>query len=384
MPRRISIIGSTGSIGRNALEVARLYPERFEIAALATHSNIDLLEQQIKEFHPAHVAVADERAAVRLGDRNLGVTVWSGPAGLEELAGLHVDVALCAAVGAAGLKPVLRAIDAGSTIALANKEPLVMAGHLIMARAQARRVQVLPVDSEHNAVFQCLHGHDIANVYRIHLTASGGPFYGRARETLRDVRPEEATRHPTWNMGAKISVDSATLMNKGLEVIEAMWLFGLPLDKIDVVIHPQSIVHSLVEFNDGGMLAHLGITDMKFPIVFALTWPERVESCMGRLDLTRMGGLTFAEPDFTEFPCLRYALDAARAGGTAPAVLSAANEVAVEAFCKGRIGFLQIGDVVKDVLDAGIAVRDLDLGAILAADALARQTAAQTVQRIGA
>ncbi|MBI5091816.1 MAG: 1-deoxy-D-xylulose-5-phosphate reductoisomerase [Candidatus Hydrogenedentes bacterium] len=383
MTTRITILGSTGSIGRSTLDVVQHYPGRFDVVALAAHSNVDLLAQQIRAFHPAYVAVADEQAAARLKAMKLGVEVLAGIESLNEAAAIPVDITLCAIVGAAGLRPVVSAIDAGNRIAVANKEPLVMAGRLIMERARRRGVEVLPVDSEHNAIFQCLHGHNVSDVFRVHLTASGGPFYGTPRESLRDVPPEQAVKHPTWNMGAKISVDSATLMNKGLEVLEAMWLFDLPLEKIDVVIHPQSIVHSLVEFMDGSILAHLGVTDMKFPILFALTWPERVESAMGRLDLTRMRELTFAAPDFSEFPCLALALHAARLGGTAPAILNAANETAVAAFCAKRIGFLQISEVVEEALMNCDAGQDVDLDTVFAADAHARRKASETMIALG-
>lgn len=383
MAIRITILGSTGSIGRSALDVVTRYPDRFEVVALAARSNVDSLARQITTYHPRYVAVAEPSAAARLKQMDLGVDILTGAEGLADIAAIPVDVALCAIVGAAGLKPVLAAIAAGNRIALANKEPLVMAGPLIMRRARQRGVRVLPVDSEHNAIFQCLQGHQIADVYRVHLTASGGPFYGVPRESLRDVPPERAVKHPTWNMGAKISVDSATLMNKGLEVIEAMWLFGLPLEKIDVVIHPQSIVHSLVEFTDGSILAHLGVTDMKFPIAFALTWPERLETAMGRLDLTRMRELTFAAPDFSEFPCLALALEAARQGGAAPALLNAANETAVAAFCAGKIGFLQISDIVAEVLANTPVSQDPDLETIIAADAESRRKASDIMLALG-
>ena len=383
MAIRITILGSTGSIGRSALEVVRHYPGRFEVAALAAHSNVELLAEQIRRYRPVQVAVADEAAAACLRAMDLGIEVLSGTDGLSEVAAIPVDVALCAIVGAAGLRPVISAIDAGNRIAVANKEPLVMAGRLIMERARNRGVEVLPVDSEHNAVFQCLHGHNVSDVYRVHLTASGGPFYGVPRESLREVPPEQAVKHPTWNMGAKISVDSATLMNKGLEVLEAMWLFGLPLDKIDVVIHPQSIVHSLVEFADGSILAHLGVTDMRFPILFALTWPERVETAMGRLDLTRMRELTFAAPDFSEFPCLALALEAARRGGTAPTILNAANETAVAAYCAHKIGFLQISEVVEEVLTNYTNTADVDLDAVVAADTEGRRRASEVMMALG-
>lgn len=383
MATRLTILGSTGSIGRSALDVVRSHPGRFDVAGLAAHSNVEVLSQQIAEFQPEAVAVFDEKAAAELASRNLGPEVWADSEGIEALAGYDVDVVLIGIVGAAGLKAVLSAIEAGNRVALANKEPLVMAGRLIMERARNRGVKVVPVDSEHSAVFQCLEGHRAEDVHRVYLTASGGPFYGRPRAMLRDVTPEEATRHPTWDMGAKISVDSATLMNKGLEVIEAMWLFGLPLETIGVVIHPQSIVHSLVEFRDGNILAHLGVTDMKLPIQFALTWPERVESPMARLELAAIKEITFATPDFSEFPCLGHALDAARRGGTAPTVLNAANEVAVEAFCSGRIPFLRIPDVVEAVMDASSYEEGYALETVLSADAEGRGMAEAAVQRFG-
>ncbi|NIA16000.1 MAG: 1-deoxy-D-xylulose-5-phosphate reductoisomerase [Nitrospiraceae bacterium] len=382
MPTRISILGSTGSIGRNAAEVVRSDEGRFDVAALAAHSNIGLLAEQIAEFKPEFVAVADLDAGACLAAMDLGVPVACGPEALEEAAAMPVDIALCGMVGAAGLRPLMAAIDAGNRIALANKESLVMAGEIVMAHARARGIEIIPVDSEHNAIFQCLEGHRLDDVACVHLTASGGPFYGRARDTLSAVTPEEATCHPTWDMGAKISVDSATLMNKGLEVIEAMWLFGLPLSKIQVVIHPQSIVHSLVEFTDGSILAHLGVTDMRFPIQFALTWPERVQSPMERLDLTQMRALTFGAPEFEEFPCLAHALRAAEAGGAMPAVLNAANEEAVAAFCAHRIGFLEIEEVVRRILDAPPSVAGPDLAAIEAVDVAARRQANDIIQSL--
>jgi 1-deoxy-D-xylulose-5-phosphate reductoisomerase len=380
-PRRISVLGSTGSIGRSTLAVARHYPGLFEIEALGVHSNIAELAAQVHEFKPKVVAVADEAAAKRLEAMNLGIPVLSGISGMEEIAQRPVDVVLCAVVGAVGLMPLLKAIDAGNRVAVANKEPFVMAGRLVMERAAAKNVTVLPVDSEHNAIFQCLQGHRREDVRCIHLTASGGPFYGRSRDSLRQVTPEEATKHPTWDMGAKISVDSATLMNKGLEVVEAMWLFGLPESQIEVVIHPQSIIHSLVEFNDGHLLAHLGVTNMKFPILFALTWPDRVGEPMARLDLTKMRELTFAAPDFREFPCLAMARAAAAEGGTAPAILNAANEVAVEAFCRRQLPFLRISEVVAAVREAYPAAKDYTLDAVMQADDEARARAREFIAK---
>ena len=345
--KRLVILGATGSIGCSALEVARHYPERFEVVALAARGNVARLAEQIREFHPRHVAVSGSAAAAELRAMNLGPEILDGPGALEGIAAVDADIVLCAVVGAVGLRPLLRAIDLGRRVAIANKEPFVMAGPLVMERARAHGAEVLPVDSEHNAIFQCLEGQDRRAVQCVHLTASGGPFYRRDHATLKDITPEEAANHPTWDMGAKVSVDSATLMNKGLETIEAMHLFDLPAEKIQVIIHPQSVVHSLVEFTDGHILAHLGVTRMTAPILFALTWPERVESPMMRLDLTAMGELSFAAPDFAQFPCLALAREAALEGGTAPAILNAANEEAVAAFCARRIGFLDIAEVVR-------------------------------------
>ncbi len=378
-PRRISILGSTGSIGRSALAVVRHYPGLFEIDTLGANANIAELAEQAREFKPKALAVADEVAAKRLEAYGLGIPILPGLSGLDDAAQRPVDVVLCAVVGAIGLSPLLKAIDAGNRVAVANKEPFVMAGRLVMERARAKGVDVLPVDSEHNAIFQCLQGHKIEDVRAIHLTASGGPFYGRSRDSLGKVTPEEATKHPTWDMGAKISVDSATLMNKGLEIVEAMWLFGLPERQIEVVIHPQSIVHSLVEFTDGHMLAQLGVTNMKFPILFALTWPDRVEEPMARLDLTKMRELTFGAPDFREFPCLQLAREAAAEGGTATAILNAANEVAVNAFCNRRLPFLRISDVVAAVREACPASTGYTLDAVLDADARARDKAREFI-----
>jgi len=380
---RVSILGSTGSVGRNVLDVVRRFPNRFQVAGLVARRNVDLLRDQVLEFHPGFVAVADPSAAERFRAMRLPVELRVGAEGVESLAAEKVDVVVCALVGAAGLQPLLSAIDAGNRVALANKEALVMAGGTVTRRARERGITILPVDSEHSAIFQCLRGSNVRDVRCVHLTASGGPFHDRPRDTLRNVTPDQATSHPRWSMGTKISVDSATLMNKGLEVIEAMWLFGLPLSKIKVVIHPQSIVHGLVEFNDGGILAHLAVTDMRLPILFALGWPERVESSMGRLDLTAIRELTFSAPDFAEFPCLRLALAAAEWGGAAPAVLNAANEAAVDAFCGRRIGFLQISEVVEQVLQAGGLAAEDDLDTILAADKDARRRAESVIKTLG-
>jgi 1-deoxy-D-xylulose-5-phosphate reductoisomerase len=383
MRRPITILGSTGSIGRSALDVVRHLPDRLEVVALAAHANVDLMAQQVREFRPRFAAMADADAANALRDA-VGdtTTVLSGIEAIEQLAREPVNAVLCAMVGAAGLTPVMAAIEAGNRVALANKEPLVIAGGLIMEAARRKGVEVLPVDSEHNAIFQCLHGHQLSDVHAVMLTASGGPFYQTPRGELAAVSPEQAAKHPTWDMGVKISVDSATLMNKGLEIVEAMWLFNLPLDKIHPVIHPQSIIHGLVEFTDGHIMAHLGPTDMKCPIQFALTWPERVESPVTRLDLAQMRALTFAEPDFSEFPCLKYAIDAARAGGTAPALLNAANETAVAAFCNHEIGFLDISEVIAAVMEAQPIEAAESLEAVLAADRLGRERARAIIKGI--
>lgn len=378
-PKRIIVLGSTGSIGRNALNVVRHYPGRFEVVGLAAHANAALLARQIDEFNPTHAVLTAPDADIQWASQFPKTHVSTGLEAAENLAALPVDIVLCAMVGAAGLRPIWSAIQAGNDIALANKEPLVMAGPLIMAEARRRKVQVLPVDSEHSAIFQCIHGHKEADVLCIHLTASGGPFYGRATDTLRNVTPAQATRHPTWDMGAKISVDSSTLMNKGLEIIEAMALFDIPEHRIETVIHPQSVVHSLVEFTDGNILAHLGVTDMKFPILFALTYPERVQSPMARLDLTSMPALTFAKPDFDQFPCLYYARKAAARGGTAPAVLNAANEEAVQAFCAGRIPFLGIAEVVRHATQAVSAREATSMEAVMEADREARRAAGEAI-----
>lgn len=383
MAKRLTILGSTGSIGRSALSVVRRTPDAFDVTGLSTHSNVGLLAEQVSEFRPKRVAVVDMEAAARFRAMHLPVEVFDGAKALTALAEADADIALCAIVGAAGLPPLLRAIATGKRIALANKEPLVMAGGVVMREAKTFGVDILPVDSEHSAIFQCLEGHRTDEVQCVYLTASGGPFYRRERHTLESVSPEEATNHPTWDMGAKISVDSATLMNKGLEVIEAMWLFGLSLDRIAVVIHPQSVVHGLVEFTDGNILAHLGVTNMMFPIQYALMWPERVEQPLDRLSIGGLGTLSFDEPDFSEFPCLRLALDAARAGGTAPAVLNAANEVAVESFCHRKISFLQISEVIHDVMDACGSASAGELELILEADREARARAIDVVHACG-
>ena len=354
--KSLAILGSTGSIGRSALAVVEAHPTRLRVAALAAGDNAALMAEQIDRHRPAIAAMASEAGLTRVLDathRHGGTTLACGPEGLIAVA-THpsVDIVICASSGTAGLEAVLAAIDAGKTIALANKEVLVMAGALVMDAAKRRGVAILPVDSEHNAVHQCLHGRAHDEIRRIVLTASGGPFRDVSAAALDDVRPDAALRHPTWQMGRKITIDSATLMNKGLEVIEARWLFDVGADQIDVVIHPQSIVHSMVELRDGSVIAQLGVTDMRLPIQYACSYPERWDASLPTLDLTRAGRLDFFEPAHDRFPCLGLAYRALRAGGTMPAVLNAANEVAVEAFLEGRLGFMAIPRVIERTLTA--------------------------------
>lgn len=378
MDRCISILGSTGSIGRQTLEVASALGIR--IAALTANRNIGLLEAQARQFCPEFIAVTDPVAAsdlkVRL--RDLSIRIVPGEEGLLEAAALPAaDTLVTAVVGIAGLRPTLAAIDAGKRIALANKETLVCAGPLVMARAREKGAVIVPVDSEHSAIFQCLQGNrDRGEVENLILTASGGPFFGRSRAELDAVSPEQALRHPNWNMGAKVTVDSATLMNKGLECIEAMALYHMPPEKIRVVIHRESIVHSLVEYSDHAILAQLGVPDMRLPIQYALTWPDRVPGPAARLDLLSCPPLTFASPDPGVFPCLPLALEAAGTGGTATAVLNGANEVAVELFLKGKIGFYGIPRLVEKALSEVPVQLNPDLEDIFDADRAARQAAA--------
>ncbi|HEX9005864.1 MAG TPA: 1-deoxy-D-xylulose-5-phosphate reductoisomerase [Bacteroidota bacterium] len=354
----IAVLGSTGSIGRSTLEVIAAFPDRFRACVLTAHSNVDLLQEQIRRFRPATVVVSARGAAEGLRGRLNGSTrVLSGEAGLvEAVTGPAVDVVVSALVGFAGLMPTLRAIEAGKQIALANKETLVVGGELIMEAVRKHGVRLLPVDSEHSAILQCLQGEDPASVARLILTASGGPFRDVPCELLAGVTPEQALAHPTWRMGNKVTIDSATMMNKGLEVIEAYWLFGLPRERIQVLVHPQSIIHSLVEFVDGSVKAQLGVPDMKIPIQYALTFPERGLSMSKRLDLAAVGSMTFFPPDLGRFRCLGLAFEALREGGTAPAVMNAANEVAVQLFLEGKIGFQGIPAMIEEAL-AGHAIR---------------------------
>jgi 1-deoxy-D-xylulose-5-phosphate reductoisomerase len=367
--KRLAILGSTGSIGRQTLEVVRAFPQRFQIVALTGKRNLTLLKAQVREFKPKLVSTG---SGVR-GERMSGASHLS----MEEIAA-HPDVELVvvATAGKAGLSPTLAAIRAGKTVALANKEVLVMAGEVVTAEAKRQGVEILPIDSEHSAIWQCLRGEEKNDIARIILTASGGPFRSRTVRQLAGVTPEEALKHPTWQMGTKVTIDSATLMNKGMEIIEAHWLFGVPLDRIEVVIHHQSIIHSMVEFVDGSTKAQLSLPDMRLPIQYALTYPERWEGAFrSKMDFGKIGSFNFEAVDLGRFPCLRIAREAAEKGGTYPAVLCAADEVAVELFLAKKIGFLDIGRLVERVLERHKGVNRPSLQDIIAADAWATDAA---------
>lgn len=376
--RKIAILGSTGSIGENALRVAAQFPERIEVAALAAGANWERLAEQARRFRPRLVALADPGAAARARDAlPPGIRALSGEEGLREAAaGAGADLVVSALVGAAGLRPTLAAIEAGASIALANKEALVMAGALVTSRARARGAALLPVDSEHAAAAQALAGRPRAEVKRVVLTASGGPFRNHTPEAMKSVSPREALKHPSWKMGPKITIDSASMMNKGLEIIEARWLFDLKPEQVDVLVHPQSVVHALAEFVDGSFAAQMSAPDMRIPIAQALFSPEKLPVEAPRLDLAEVGALTFEAPDPGRFPCLLHAREAMRAGGTAPAVLNAANEVAVASFLAGASGFMDIPDVVGAALEAHENRGAESLEAILEADGWARACAA--------
>ena len=373
MVNAISVLGSTGSIGRQTLAVAEHLGLR--VAALSAGRKIDMLEEQARKFRPSLVAVFDEQAArqFKVAVADTDIRVVSGMEGLIEAATLEEsDCVVTAVSGAVGLRPTLAAIDGKKRIALANKETLVCAGELVMARAASRGAEIVPVDSEHSAIFQCLAGRGEGELKKILLTCSGGPFRGRKRAELENVTPAQAISHPNWSMGAKISVDSATLMNKGLEFIEAMHLFGVTPDDIQVVIHPQSVIHSMVELVDSTVIAQLGVPDMGLPIQLALTWPERRASMFEHLDFWHLKDLSFEAPDLENMPCLALAMNAARTGGTAPCVMSAANEEAVHLFLKGRLGYNRIYEAAAGAVETIGAVQGADLDTILAADQAAR------------
>lgn len=376
-PRNLVILGSTGSIGRSALRVVQALPGRFRVLGLAVNRQDGEVLQQAREFQAPCVAVADPAAARRAAAAApAGVRVLAGPEGLLELvAQPGVDLVLAAIVGMAGLPPVLRALELGVDVALATKETLVVAGAQVMAARLKSGARLLPVDSEHSAIFQCLEGRPANHVRKLILTASGGPFAAQPELDLNTVTVAAALRHPRWKMGRKVTVDSATMMNKGLEVIEARWLFDMDLERIEVMLHPESIVHSMVELTDGSLLAQLSVSDMRFAIQYALTWPQRLDGQLPPLDLARLGALHFSLPDMQRFPCLALARAAARAGGTMPAVLNAANEVAVEEFLADRLSFAGIWRVVEQTMAAHQMQNNPDLAAIMHADNWARRAA---------
>lgn len=383
--RGVTILGSTGSIGINTLDVLARHAGKYRVLALTANTQVERLFEQCRRFLPSTAVMLDPRAAAQLKDKvhqaGLDIEVLSGMEGLNAVAShpqAHIVVA--AIVGAAGLLPTLAAVRAGKRVLLANKEPLVMSGHVFVEEAQRANAELLPVDSEHNAIFQCMPdgfraGVPAPAVRRIFLTCSGGPFRATPAESLAAVTPEQACAHPNWVMGRKISVDSATLMNKGLELIEACWLFGVTPDQVEIVIHPQSVIHSLVEYVDGSVLAQLGNPDMRTPIAHALAWPERIESGVKSLNLLEVARLDFSAPDLERFPCLRLAYEAARGGGTMPAILNAANEVAVQAFLDRRIGFADIPRVIEHTLSNLPASRETHLDAVLSHDRRARDVA---------
>ncbi len=386
MTLNISLLGSTGSIGTNVLDVVRQYPGKFRIIGLAAGNNIDLLRDQVEAFDPQLVSVASQAGATKLLEM-LGPKwqdkIVHGRQGAIAVATLpEAATVVSAIVGAAGLLPTLSAIEAGKHIGLANKETLVMAVDLVMTAARKNKVNVLPIDSEHNAIFQALAAGQRQDVHKIILTASGGPFREKSMEELWDVSPEQALNHPNWSMGRKISIDSATLMNKGLEVIEARWLFDIKVEDIEVVIHPQSIVHSMVEYIDGSVISQMGVPDMRIPIAYALSYPDRLRINLPRLSLIKAGDLSFHAPDFKRFPALKLAYQACQRGGTLPAALNAANEIAVEAFLDGKIRFPEIALVVAETLERHDTKEIKDVETVLQADLSARMQAESVVEAL--
>ncbi len=384
-PRKVVVLGSTGSIGESALKVARELPEWMQVIALAANSQADSLSAQAQEFGVKDVCIYQDALREKVADQvESDVAVSSGKQGLIELATLEeADLILIAIVGVAGLEPALAAIEAGKDIAVASKEILVMAGEEVMGKAAEKGVQVLPVDSEHNAIFQCLEARESDEVRRLILTASGGPFRQLPADQLQQVTVAQALKHPTWEMGQKITIDSATLFNKGLEMIEARWLFDVEMDRVDVIVHPQSIVHSMVEFCDRSILAQLSTTDMCFPIQYAVTYPARVENNLPPLDFAELAKLEFEAPRWDDFPALLLAKEAGTKGGTLPAVLNAANEVAVDAFLKEKISFPGIWRTVSDVMERHTVANSPDLDTLINADAEARQQAEERINKHG-
>lgn len=382
--KQIAILGSTGSIGTQTLDVVRQYPSEFSVYALSAHRNVELLIQQALEFSPAVVCIADESCYVRLRDAlsDLPIKVMAGKNSISEMVTLPaIDVVVAAMVGYAGLQPTMQAIRAKKVIALANKETLVVAGEIICRLAQRYKVPILPVDSEHSAIYQCLVGEDRNRVEKLLLTASGGPFRTFTHDQMLRVTAAQALQHPNWDMGAKITIDSASMMNKGFEVIEARWLFDMPVEKIQVLVHPQSVVHSAVQFVDGSVKAQLGTPDMRIPIQYALTYPERWQSDVPRLDLFATNNLSFEAPDVERFPNLRLAYEAIEKGGNIPCVLNAANEVVNQAFREGKCGFLQMSDVIAKAMDRASYIADPTYEDYVQTDAEVRRIALEILKR---
>lgn len=383
--KTIVILGSTGSIGTNTLDIVDRFPTEFRVAGLTAGSNDALLEAQIRRFKPRMVALSDPSAAMRLRQRclDLSVEILAGQEGLVQVASAtEADLVVSAIVGGAGLVPTLAAIRSKKHVALANKEPMVMAGKLMQEEARRHGIRIFPVDSEHSAIFQSLEGHRITDVRRVILTASGGALWTLTKDELQDVSPERALQHPNWKMGAKITIDSATLMNKGLEVVEARWLFDIPESRIDVMIHRESIIHSLVEYKDRSMIAQLGLPDMRTPISYAMRYPERLPLDLPSLDLTEIGTLTFCKPDHDRFPCLALGYESLKIGGTMPAAMNAANEVAVEAFLQGGIHFTDISDIIRSTMLAHTPTEVENIEAALDADRWARGKAESLVHAL--
>ena len=382
--KNLVVLGSTGSIGTQTLDVVREHPDLFHVSVLVANRSDELLEKQIEEFQPELAVLSDEAAYSRLKDRYRGRTELAGgrQAVIDSATYPEAQVVVTSLMGFAGLEPTMAALDAGKDIALANKETLVVAGELVMAKAKKLGRAILPVDSEHCALFQCLQGQDREAVEKLILTASGGPFRGKKAHELTHVGRGDVLAHPTWNMGQKITVDSASLVNKGLEVIEARWLYDVDYDRIQVVVHPQSIIHSMVQYQDGTVMAQLGCTDMRLPIQYALTYPDRVSSHFPRVDFYELARLTFEKPDMDTFKGLKLAFQAGRIGGTMPCIMNAANEVAVEAFLKGRAGFLDIYTLIEKAMDKGQVEPRPDLEQLLAADSWAREFTRQELAKL--
>ena len=382
MKRRLAILGSTGSIGTQTLDVVRQHPEEFEVYALTANRQIDLLVEQACEFQPEVVVIADENLYSQLKEalKDMPVKVWAGSEAIAQVVESEpIDIVLTAMVGYSGLKPTINAINAGKTIALANKETLVVAGELIMNLALKKRVPILPVDSEHSAIFQCLTG-ERSPIEKILLTASGGPFRNCSKEILAKVTKHEALKHPNWDMGAKVTIDSASLMNKGFEMIEAKWLFGLAPDQVQVLVHPQSIIHSMVQFEDSSIIAQMGLPDMRLPIQYALSYPFRLKSDFERLDFFKLGSMTFEEPDMEKFRNLAFAFESVRKGGNMPCILNAANEIVVAAFLREEIGFFEMSDVIEKTMQKATFIPSPTYDDYVESNIEARKIASQQIK----